>query len=724
MKRIVNSIVCLTFLITQSHASSSSKSCRNIAFFFDFSKSIAHKKEADDVTLHFMTALLQQASVIVVSDTIWNDFAKRKNNFIKKALTLNTAEYEYQQSLNAIINKLNESSSASHNDLKKALDSLQSDPIIKTIKTDFQLNERDILCYALPFNPSEWDVYELSLPTSSSFYVLIPSTYKTTLKITSNSNNSIAQATLGLKTTTLKPVTLVSQKISNAPQSLLQSPKELPLISTGLTQKENISDAYKHIMAIPALHMTQLLSSLFIEKSPYKWNVYIMGHGQALDDKIYRHIELLWNKIQKLQEEEKTAPAPRITNIAQEIAQYQKEINNLLQPTDNITTSIALVANMALPQFKAFLQFLNNEITTNFLFVVSRYSSERNAKLGFFIDGYPDIYNFPIATVGNTDLPTKATLLDFPSLETLIRNPQIIEKASEYIAVNKQEKIEIIWESLINFNAFYDALCNRFDKPLAYDIIVNKVNPFLKNSSRNAQNKIGDFTLSNIPNIRFPGTSWFSEIRLTEIDNSISRITRVIVNASLLEKKKIDITTKQAVLLYTPYIPLTLTTQEILPSIMPMTTDQSLYIKELQAPKTPIDVAINKFIRGSFTQTHSDEISLETPKLFCIDDFHVLNTMNFIEPKNAPVILNNALIFFKMPYPLATAGNVNNKTRKFLEESLSTGIIFSYQGKAYMWLYLSNVLLQRPLNTKETKAYEEYYNIHKNAAEKTSYTIR
>lgn len=264
------------------------------------------------------------------------------------------------------------------------------------------------------------------------------------------------------------------------------------------------------------------------------------------------------------------------------------------------------IADLSIPQFKKFLEYLENKINTRLLFYSSCFAAGINAEL-IYKDAKTKIdatYPFAIITQALTDAPTQGTFLRLH-----LEQGKLVAKTDVAYA----DFLKLITSSdIINYHEAAALVTPNFQEA----------------------------DLGSLPQIKFPGLAWFSVLD----DNKVFAIGSILAKTRtqpLNIKTFFARTTKKAdplaILLYTHDIPFELiidipTTNGFSPEIVSMVPGDTMhYIKKLSSITYDVDDLLNAFVlidglepqkvfiidevTGKFSETMKDVLkdSIETP---------------------------------------------------------------------------------------------------------------
>ncbi|MBT3903500.1 hypothetical protein HOK96_04210 [bacterium] len=288
------------------------------------------------------------------------------------------------------------------------------------------------------------------------------------------------------------------------------------------------------------------------------WNMYLSGHGdQDPYDHYKRHAMELLTKANYLQKDEKNKLLSGSKIMSRPVTEFSKKHVK--------AKSYAAMAGLPLyTHFTPLLNYLNNNIKTNFLMYNSCFSGGTSRITNFYdfeLNKFKR-YNYTIAT--GTTTPT-------PSLTS---SPRIyVKEASQSFYTITSQKFYPFFKSL---EASYYPLANntiqpdtqRQPTPLSWSQIIENIHKHKTN-------------LYNLPLVRPKNTiTWFFA---GKSGGPILELTPTKVNIWQKEQPVLDISSYRAVLLGSRYIPLTLKLSCPV-ALIQQTALQQTYIKEIYAP--------------------------------------------------------------------------------------------------------------------------------------------
>ena len=630
---------------------------RDIAIFSDIESRI-DPGQKDVVTEAFVSAIYE-GNPIMVHKSIWNDFATLRKNFYEKSQEKDSIERKYNnlfEKINIYLSAIAEKEEWSKIKLEKSLAKQvnnEKTEIGKLINDllNIQYDETEIIkkfiYFTAPFDNQSWDAYVL--PT---FILLIPKQYTENLKTQLKTQMNILlnfgkkkefneeEIILGLKTQKLTKMKEFSNKY------------ELPIVqATKTLDTETIkSDLHKIFITKEDLNLSKSSDPTVSFLLPYKWNIFLTGHGgykkEPELETIQQKLKTLYKKIgnirSDLTQKKLTEMSSKYPDLLKKdpdgiskIDIMNKIINNETKLLKIITTSaIGGIAGMRIQQFKAFLAFVQNNLDVSFLHYFTCFATGEKTDLIYTTHGIQDIYDFPISASVATDIVASGKSIEYNFILKLLytHTPTfLIEKSKKRVTI--QPKI------LLQLNKFYQALR---DKDIPYDKLVSYVNLDKK----------------NIPAIRFPRTHW---LNIAKLDNvmDLSRIRTSIATSKgsitlysefperhvlyRKESKKLKIT--NYVMLHTPYMPFKINinikikwmepSPFIFISLLSSKEGQPThYIKSIDAPNVNLTYIVNSFSTSLL------------PKLFLIKNLRCKDDKNKkVTDFKYVIIMNNSNVF-------------------------------------------------------------------------------
>jgi len=632
---------------------------RDIAIFSDIQSNIS-TGEKDIITELFISAIYEGKTPILASKSVWNDFINTRKNFYEKSQQEDSPEQKY----NNIFEKINryfsdnaEKTQWSEKKLKTKLDedkrlvySNEAKKIsesIKKIKNSITNNiKQNFTYFAAPLDNQSWDAY-----VSPTFILLIPKQYTKNLKnqLQNQINNLL---TFGKNRGFNEEEIILGLKTQKLTKMGFSNKYELPIMETTETlDAETIkSDLHKIFITKQDLNLSKSSDLTMSFLLPYKWNIFIVGHGnykkepeletiqqklKALYEKIgVIHSDLTKEKLKEMSEKDPNL-LKKDQNGLSKIDIMNEIINNEEKIKKITTREIGMIAGMRIQQFKALLAFCQNNLNMSFLHYMSCFATGEKTSLIYTTHGITDIYNFPISASVTTDIITKAKKIEYSIFNIFVSSVDF----SELLIEKDKNRITIQPKRFLQLNKFYQALK---DKNTSYEELIGYVN-FAKLNL-------------NIPAIRFPGTPWLSVAKLDNIMD-LSRIRTSIAAAkgsiTLYVKEFWETKKTDYIILHTPYMPFKinvkikkvldlsdwffngLTAISLLSSQVGQPTH---YIKSIDAPNVYLSNIVLSFIKHTRL----------SPKLFLIENLRCIDdkskkTTNF---KNV-LIMNNSNVFDK-----------------------------------------------------------------------------
>ena len=648
-------IFIFLFLTGYTQFIKSTANMRDIAIFSDIESRIDPGQ--DDIITNAFVSAIYEGNPIMVSTSVWNDFATLRKNFYEKSQEKDSPEQKYNylfEKINIYLSKkAQKEGEGDETKLKKILfDEINNKAtnlgkLIKNTKQSIANKKEKLIYFAAPLDNQSWDAYVL--PT---FILLIPKQYKEKLKRQLKNQMNVLfnfgkqqgfseeEIILGLKTQKLTKMKAFSNKY------------KLPILqTTKILDTETIkSDLNKIFITKKDLNLSKSSDPTVSFLLPYKWNIFLIGHGGYKKEPelktIQQKLKTLYAKVgyirsdltqEKLQEMSEKYPVllKKDPNGLSKIDIMHEIINNETKLLKIITTSlIGKVAGMGMQPFETLLAFFQNNLDMSFLHYVSCFATGEKTNLIYTTHGLTDIYSFPISASVATDITTKGLKIKDNFIFDFISD---FNKLAIFLTKKEKRRVTIQPKIALQFNKFYQALR---DKNTPYNKLISYVN----------------FDEANIPIIRFPGTRWLNIAKLDNVMN-LTRIRASIAAAKgsitlYLEhmdesKKKFKLT--NYIILHTPYMPfkiniktsiydpewswLQLTAISLLSSQAGQPTN---YIESIDAPNAYLSLIVHSFASNKS----------ESPKLFLIENLRCIDDgTDKVTNFKYVVIMNNSNVF-------------------------------------------------------------------------------
>lgn len=669
----INKICLLIIALLTSFGTTQPRIGRLIMLLDDTNGITTDAEQLDIAVFTFIEALQQKTAPILISNSIWNDFAFRRKNAHEKIKAFDPLYYLFFKIYNDINREINELYSKKNikdqEKLQEQIRLILSDPnapltgriyqIYKmpTFKgTQAQERERyaSMLCYFAPFDPKDWDIYFIE----NSLTLLIPHEYKNTMaqeaaSLSNKTNFSTEEIALNFKT-------------------------------AGFT-KQKIDDKYDLPMTGGSRLSSNVFSKIFIGKDDVRgnanidellvqWNIFLEGHGMYSQSNM--QILTLLKKTQKLHEEVGFVRNPEPSTISDLKPKMQHKIIELVESQTKLEKAIkkakGSIVGLTIEKFQSLISFFNKQLVINFLFYNTCFAADVHLILPYITLGFTQPMNFTTVTGALT------------SKETLARvSPNLLPFATvQFPIVFIGEQPAFGLASTTRFDMFFNAL--DFDQlkakkenPKPFKTIINYVHPFLSETGTVLRDFVG-----NIPLINISGT-WLPVPGLEEFVTSFNKVTTS--TAKLRKKFEVLVPVKKAILLYQAYVPVNISFTLAgmgkggfeLPYVVPMLADQLLYyIKSLESP----DYSLLDFIQ-SFTLDKKQEAS----KAFLIDSLSCKAGFLQLQFKESELKLEKVVFANKMAFPPAPEARIN--------------VLFIHKGKGYRYWYSESELAQIPIGT-------------------------
>ncbi len=618
---------------------------------------------ADNAVLNdFLVALSQEApAIILVNNKLWDAFASRRNLVCQEILKNGTMLSDFHKLYLELKEKIEKAWSRAKSFLpspeeekleisyyRYLLDNSTGSEIStfygksiekKPYKENFEILN-GALAFFVGFDPSKWNVFR-----NRDIHLLIPKDYNLKLDGTETAllpehfrqTLYLQEIKLGLKIRQMTiiqfgdPYNLTLSPLSSGPESPLSSGPDETLeniFSNVFISKNDLKIPSSKKASLPQSGGLKIPSPENVALLP-SWSIYLGGHGDYATninqlDQLNREVSVRAQEIGFI-----TQCSPETRTINPEYCQKLDQLRNLL------ARSGGTIAGLTIEAFREFLQSLE-KINTNFFIYKTCYAGDRHLELPYQTLGFPLIYPFPIVASGISANTSKTVggFTTFPSQN--ITNIEVTEKKDLLYKITPH----------LDFKKFFETLTLTTTlTPWTYTDVTNYVLTW-------------KVALENIPNIRLPGTDRFTVINSPELIH----LTKVRASIAAAENRPIiiepiKIKTKQepikgltipdepppinpkAVLLYTPYLPITieieLDKKENLPFFIPMVAGQTEYYIGRIISK---DHTLEQVIASFFKLSH-----IATNKTILIENLECKDQLNrFINYKN--VIIEQKIV--------------------------------------------------------------------------------
>lgn len=573
--------------------------------------------EMDTTLLTLFAALEAKAAPIMVSSSIWHNFATARYNFNQKKETPGTVEHiAYNQiylSINKELNKLGvqhgyvatiladainkelASDSPLHLTFENAIDDIEK--LVGAWNTSEHRHfVKGFACYAASFDPTEWDVYTYG----HALYLLIPHAYAQnvrkrytdeflqSLQFKDSMGKSLEKelALLGIKNKNLIKLDIADAYVLplGEPQIQFTADQGLPIDRILVTHKDAIISGN-----IPIIH-------------PFVWSIYLEGHGsyyldpesQAILDEDwflagdsrfeieeatnihskYTDPEALIAQLKlRIEEYEKEMVNLRNQNLIEQVLELEERVKNFEyalefaeQLKDIYERAYAVIFNnpnifiagMPNNAFSILLQFFNEQVDTSFLFYDTCFAGARNLLYPYLSKfGEAVTYNYIIATGTVSDIATVALSEKIIFARFNFMKTPRIEPDNIYIEGNKAHFLPE--RGMANFKQFFQGLHTNKSLVQTLQYVHRETFPDIVSEEAGEQERA-----EYKPVIRLPGSRWFE---VDDIDKKIQKISRVTLSIANLTGGKliIDGEKKTGVTLNTYFVPLSIKFEKQLP---------------------------------------------------------------------------------------------------------------------------------------------------------------
>jgi len=301
------------------------------------------------MTITLISALSHAQYPILISSSLWSNFAARRLKFEEYAKEGYTSRdiYDHVTNVNKRINELCNAyarKGSSEPQAKKltaekinqefcsiaAIEKMEKEGKLLDPR-DIESNLPNLLCYMTPFDQAAWEIYEVS----KDLYLFIPVAYLKNIGITKHQYTkggiTSAERILGLNIDHLKRI---------------HNPSDQSRFSYEKRTEGQFMSCLRNIF----VHNNKAVA----------WNLYLVGHGLNADAMPYGQ---------------------------------------------------SCIANLSLNEFRQLLQFLNSSLTTNIFVYTSCFSGGQHLKKVYESKGRSDHYNYPIVTTCLSDIVSMANLV-------------------------------------------------------------------------------------------------------------------------------------------------------------------------------------------------------------------------------------------------------------------------------------------------------------------------
>jgi len=607
---------------------------------------------------------------------ILSNFLKPQTNFANLVITIDLEQtqrfypnYDGATYL-SLVNALNEQASLI----------LTSDSVWDTFVRSREKIKKEII------EGPEWDLYTISIPDIyAQFMLIIPPKYKTII-----GKENVNEVKLGLNIKNFKKI-----KTKDPLPYFYKKPKKK------LSRKQ-IQKIRPKRSAITPEKFKKLLEFIFTTYNPKDekryhelpiWNIYMSGHGWSFTQKKFiQDFETLEKELKNaLNHIQKVRAIPEYEKRNKEIQRGYENLNAIYEKFDTFYDTISAtesnIAQLSFNQYKIFLNFLNNRIKTNYLFIRSCFLASQPT-LVYQKYAAPEIFNFNLILSGVFDRPATLTEEEF---ELFFENLNRVSKTkSDKKPLSIQKILEFVWNP-------------------------DDIKSFL-------------FRSNLMPLIRFKNTPQFAQVNLKSVALNTASINRINTSIALGENKSFSFESdKNLILLYTPYIPVAIDLEKsnkerFFVSMLPLVSH--IYIKSCN-PHASLPTflryflvpAIEKNITQSYQAYVSDIVTVTYPNM--------KGEIKGLE-RNKEIQLNTVAIFNQYPH----------LPKELSKGDLATGIIFSYNGTYYQRLDFHKELTRKEytqkygftyyyeniteLTKKQIEAFKKWYQETKNTIEKKS----
>lgn len=560
-----------------------------MAFFLDFDNDIStiqDKNGLDVIVAEFIAALDQAVCSIIVSNSIWSEFTRRRYEFYRKSNTKYTKENKILKFYNAVNKQLNEiDKNIKTENYPKKIEEI-STKIIEELKNNSsqlakQLKEHknicndtreDLTCYVTTFNAATWKYY---FYPDLGIFLLIPKAYATNLRkkyYFSEKNTSKLKFCDNSKE---KPRRLAYEelilgiKIKNFKKINIDSQYNL-LKHTDLDKNTQLlSDHLSHIF-ITKQDVTNTKNQIYLPQ----WLIYLDGHGNFTEKLDIDKLTTLFNQARNTKKQIGYFHTVKSkSDIKKFSSKYQKPLKFFLDFRKKtlflLEQNNLVVSGLSFTDFFSLLDFFHTDMNVSFVFYDCCYPGGLNHSIQTASPFWRQTHNFTLIIGTPTNTPSTAS-----------HTPITIEPTKE--AFNSttitcdNNKFYLKYDICFKINSFFQALEN--NKPWAQT--VNTIHSFFTKKEITEPH--------NIPLIQHPNAH-SSNIVPTK---GILNLTRII-SSIIAHKKTISISPQtKVVFFYQPYNPFCITITKKPPSfiVMPKSIQPKTfcYIKELHAPKTTI----------------------------------------------------------------------------------------------------------------------------------------
>lgn len=717
----IQSLQSMEKIPSLSHSHTHNLEHRNLIMIIDEPMGAKEPEKNDNLLIQSLaTALASKVAPILISDSVWRDFAIARNNFNQKKNIPDTAEHiVYNQAyllINEELNKL--SSQYGYNAIALANAITTNLSLFTTYtntknKTEKLIGKIDFnnqfiqeyICFGTPFEPTEWDIYTYE----HGLYILIPHAYTNAIRKRytkeflqslkfKDSKEKILEnesALLGIKTNNLTKLTAIDAYTLPYEESKIQldADQGLPMDALLITNRDIVISKNT-----PIIH-------------PFTWNIYLLGHGNyyvvpmmqpIIDQTLYlmsyirtqiaplagishyiNHQSLITQLELGIKEKQNKIIELDTKNLieqAAEIGKHKEGLEEILVYIKNKEKHCKLIhsfifknpslniAGMPVNAFSKLLQFFNEQVDTSFLFYETCFAGGRNLLYPYLFEfDQPIQYNYTIASGTINDRMTHTM--------SALGN---ITPANIHIKGNTVQFMP--FTSSINFKSFFEEIHTN-----------QSLTKTLKNIHYETDSITNQTTAALKPVIRLPKSTTFY---VDDIDQKIQKISNVLLNKTKLhEIMNIDGEKKSHLVLNTYFIPTPIYFEKKLPlSIVSSIYESNLYKSSIGANGTYfrsilIDSSLFKLadilLHGSLSMEVKDKREQTynpIPRLF-ICDFIYDNTFG----ADKKMIYKKVFLFNNIVLP----ESITQVAPAPKTDICATGMLFEYNDKSFIDAYIT-----------------------------------